>query len=334
MLHERYQPRIKLEMYNTVQDVVHLIQKSQRILVITGAGISTSLGIPDFRGNNGIYSKLEQYGLSEPQEMFDINIFKEDPRIFYSFMSELFPLEKFENLLYSPTHAFIKLLQDKNKLLTLYTQNVDNIEKLVGIQSEKLVQCHGTFKEAVCILCKHIFPGETIFNNIHLKTLPKCPKCLKKIKKKREKKKKKYDDVEDSDENFGILKPNITFFGEELSKSFNDRIKKDIYLCDLVICIGTSLKVAPISKILNAIPSNIPQIYISRDLVKHITFDVTLLSDYCDDIVANLSYHLGWDEFYDIAKLGHQDAFHRMKNNTKLLWKRESRSIWRLGKDG
>ncbi|KAG5439660.1 hypothetical protein PCK2_000794 [Pneumocystis canis] len=348
ILHEKRPPRTKLEVYNTVQDVVHLIQKSQRILVITGAGISTSLGIPDFRGTNGIYSKLEQYGLSEPQEIFDINIFKEDPRIFYSFISELFPLEKIENHLYSPTHVFIKLLQDKNKLLTLYTQNVDNIEEIVGIRSEKLVQCHGSFKEAVCILCKYIVPGKTIVDNIYSKTLPKCPKCLKKMKKKKSKKKQKYEDIEDSEENLGVLKvffvfllylkliilyPNITFFGEQLPKSFNDKIKKDIYLCDLVICIGTSLEVAPISKIITAIPSNVPQIYISRDSVKHIAFDVTLLSDYCDDIVANLCYHLDWNEFYDIAKLNHQDAFHRMKNNTKLIWKRESKSTWRLEKD-
>ncbi|QSL66245.1 hypothetical protein MERGE_000620 [Pneumocystis wakefieldiae] len=309
------QPRIKLKTYNTVEDVLHLIQKSQRILVITGAGISTSLGIPDFRSDTGIYSTLEKCGLSEPQEVFDINVFREDPSIFYSFASELFPPEKFKNLFYSPTHAFIKLLQDKEKLLAQYTQNVDNIEEAVG-----------SFKNAICIICKDIVSGETIFDNILLKTVPNCLKCLKNNKNRKRN--------ENSHEiNLGVLKPNITFFGEKLPKSFDDRIEKDIYLCDLVICIGTSLKVAPVSKIINAIPSNIPQIYISRESVKHITFDITLLSNYCDDIVANLCNRLNWDEFYDIAKLGHKYAFNRMINNTELTWKKESESIWRLDKD-
>ncbi|KAG4303857.1 hypothetical protein PORY_002745 [Pneumocystis oryctolagi] len=325
------QTRTKLEAYNTIQDVVSLIEKSQRILVITGAGISTSLGIPDFRSDTGIYSKLEQYGLSDPQEVFDIDVFKEDPSIFYSFMMDLFPLEKFKNI-YSPTHAFIKLLQDKGKLLTQYTQNVDNIEETVGIQSEKLVQCHGSFKNAICILCGYIVSCEIVFNAVQLKVLPLCPKCLKKKKNKKIKIEQKFDDYEFGMD-IGILKPNITFFGEKLSKLFDDKIKKDIYSCDLVICIGTSLKVAPVSKIINSIPPNIPQVYISRELVKHIVFDVVLLSDYCDDVIANLCYHLHWNEFYDIAKRGHQDAFNRMKSNIKLIWKKESKSVWRLEKD-
>lgn len=328
----KHQLRMKLEAYNTVEDVLSLIQKSQRILVITGAGISTSLGIPDFRSDTGIYSILEKYGLSDPQEMFDIDVFREDPSIFYSFVAELLPPDGFKNLLYSPTHAFIKLLQDKGKLLTQYTQNVDNIEEIVGIQKEKLVQCHGSFKYAICIICGHMVSGETIFDAMLSKIVPKCFECLKN-KKNRNKKGRMQSDDEDFEMNLGVLKPNITFFGEKLPKSFDDKIEKDIYMCDLVICIGTSLKVAPVSKIIYAIPSNIPQIYISREPVKHITFDICLLSNYCDDIVANLCHHLGWNEFYDIAKLGHQYAFNRMKNNVKLVWKKESESIWRLEND-
>ncbi|KAG5519491.1 hypothetical protein PMAC_002119 [Pneumocystis sp. 'macacae'] len=333
-LKEKRQSRIKLETYNTVHDVVYLIEKSQRILVITGAGISTSLGIPDFRSNTGIYSRLEQYGLSDPQELFDIDVFKEDPSIFYSFMVNFFPFKEFKNI-YSPTHAFIRLLQDKGKLLTQYTQNVDNIEEIVGIHSEKLVQCHGSFKNAVCVLCGGVFAGQIIFNALKLKTLPRCPKCLKKKKHKNKKikTKQKSNDENNIIMDIGILKPNITFFGEKLPTLFHGKIEKDIHSCDLVISIGTSLKVAPVSKIIDAIPSNIPQIYISREPVKHISFDVTLLSEHCDDIIANLCRYLSWNEFYDIAKHGHQVAFNRMKNNSELTWKEESKSVWRLVKD-
>lgn len=72
--------RQKLEAYNTIEDVVKLLKKCQKIMVITGAGISTSLGIPDFRSKNtGFYSQLQARGISEPEEVFDIHTFDEDP---------------------------------------------------------------------------------------------------------------------------------------------------------------------------------------------------------------------------------------------------------------
>lgn len=92
---------------------------SKRILVLSGAGVSTSCGIPDFRSANGIYATLEQSRpeLYDPQMMFDINVFKEDPSIFYSFAKELYP----SNFKPSPSHRFIKLLEEKGKLLRNYS---------------------------------------------------------------------------------------------------------------------------------------------------------------------------------------------------------------------
>lgn len=78
----RLQMRDRLTQYNTVDDAVELIRKSQRILVLTGAGISVSCGIPDFRSKNGLYAQLKeagQYDLDDPQEMFDIHYFKQNP---------------------------------------------------------------------------------------------------------------------------------------------------------------------------------------------------------------------------------------------------------------
>lgn len=131
--------RIKLLDYNSVDDVVNLLHKSQNIIVLTGAGISTSLGIPDFRSKDGLYESLKNrgYEINDPQEVFDISTFERDPKIFFEVAKEILPaISKF-----TPTHAFIELLQRKGKLLTNYTQNIDNIEALAGISSDKIIHC-------------------------------------------------------------------------------------------------------------------------------------------------------------------------------------------------
>lgn len=85
--------RKKLTDYNTIDDAVNLIKKSKNIIVLTGAGVSTSSGIPDFRSRDGIYARLHQDfpDLPDPQAMFDISYFKKDPRPFFKFAKEIYP---------------------------------------------------------------------------------------------------------------------------------------------------------------------------------------------------------------------------------------------------
>jgi NAD-dependent histone deacetylase SIR2 len=97
------------------------------------------------------------------------------PRIFYSIAKDILPTTK----TFSPTHAFIALLQTKGKLLTQYTQNIDNLEMLAGIHPDKLIQCHGSFATASCVKCKHQVPGETIFPELKRGMVAKCDNCLK-----------------------------------------------------------------------------------------------------------------------------------------------------------
>ncbi|KAI6249573.1 NAD-dependent protein deacetylase hst1 [Erysiphe necator] len=313
--------RIKLQQYNTIDDVVALLQKSKNIVVLTGAGISTSLGIPDFRSKDiGLYSKLEHLGLNDPQEVFDINIFKEDPSIFYSIAGDILP----ETNRFTPTHAFIYLLQQKGKLLTNYSQNIDNIETVAGILPEKLIQCHGSFATASCVDCKYQVPGDTIFDDIRAGRIPLCENCTQNIrtislpkimKRKRprnsqEKRRKtnncRTNDTSSDEDNeipkAGVMKPDITFFGEALPDRFSARLTNhDRHLVDLVIVIGTSLKVAPVSEVVPYLPAQIPQIFISRTPVSHVNFDVDLLGD-CDIVVAELCKRAGWDLNHEMVQ--------------------------------
>ncbi|KAL5332928.1 hypothetical protein BJX70DRAFT_392585 [Aspergillus crustosus] len=277
--------RQKLHEYNSVDDAVKLLQQSKNIIVLTGAGISTSLGIPDFRSKDtGLYSKLEHLGLSDPQEVFDIHIFREDPSVFYSIAKDILPTEK----KYSPTHGFIRLLQDKGKLLTNYTQNIDNIEANAGVLPENIVQCHGSFANATCVKCQYKVSGDEIYDDIKKGVVPECAQCRKQIaeeagkpqgkKRKRNSsgahKDRKNDEVDSSDEDDyeiptpGVMKPDITFFGEDLPDEFGHRLlHHDRDKVDLVIVVGTSLKVAPVAEVPGVLPSHVPQIYISRTLL-------------------------------------------------------------------
>lgn len=110
-----------------------------KIMVLTGAGISVSCGIPDFRSSGGIYARLkrEYPQLSRPEDMFDFDVFKSDPRPFYSFAKDIFPGQFRPSI----THQFIRSLERRSKLLQNYTQNIDTLERVAGIS--KVCYCHG-----------------------------------------------------------------------------------------------------------------------------------------------------------------------------------------------
>ncbi|KAK6204446.1 DHS-like NAD/FAD-binding domain-containing protein [Scheffersomyces amazonensis] len=250
------------------------LQSSKRILIVTGAGISTSLGIPDFRSIQGLYSQLSHLHFKDPQLVFDITEFKKNPEIFYSVAHLILP----PSGKYSVLHGFIKLLQDKHSLLRNYTQNIDNLESYAGIKSDKLIQCHGSFGSATCLTCQNQFAGAKIFNHIKHKQVPRCSSCWK--------------DTHEAPMNYGVIKPNITFFGEDLPQRFYKCIENDRKKCDLVIVIGTSLKVEPVGSIIDRTPRKVPRILINKEPLPQRDFNLTLLGS-CDDIVSIICSLLG-----------------------------------------
>lgn len=244
-------------------------------------------------------------------------MFREDPSVFYSIAKDILPPTSSEGKIkYTPTHAFIRLLQDKGKLLTNYTQNIDNIEAAAGIEEDRLVQCHGSFARATCQECHHKVPGEVIYPEIRRGVVPNCEKCIDRLKDsgtgtKRKRstntpdhpnKKRNWDLESDSDDDedyslavAGVMKPDITFFGEQLPATFHDRIiDHDRDQADLVIVIGTSLKVAPVAEVPGILPPNVPQIYINKTRCTHVDFDIEMRGD-CDLIIGELALRANWE---------------------------------------
>ena len=102
----------------------------KRIAFVTGAGISVSAGIPDFRSpKTGLYANLQEYDLPRPEAIFDINFFKDKPEPFYKLANSFLDLEKYDATV---THHFCKLLYDKGLVKDYLTQNIDNLESKAG----------------------------------------------------------------------------------------------------------------------------------------------------------------------------------------------------------
>ncbi|KAM9344634.1 LOW QUALITY PROTEIN: NAD-dependent protein deacetylase sirtuin-1 [Symphorus nematophorus] len=262
--------RKKRKDINTLEDVVRLLHESKRILVLTGAGVSVSCGIPDFRSRDGIYARLavDFPDLPDPQAMFDIEYFRRDPRPFFKFAKEIYP-GQFQP---SPCHKFISMLDKQGKLLRNYTQNIDTLEQVAGVQ--RIIQCHGSFATASCLVCKHKVDCEAIREDIFNQVVPRCSRC--------------------PDIPLAIMKPDIVFFGENLPEMFHRAMKQDKDEVDLLIVIGSSLKVRPVALIPNSIPHEVPQVLINREQLPHLNFDVELLGD-CDVIVNELCHRLSGD---------------------------------------
>lgn len=120
----------------------------RNITILTGAGISVSAGIPDFRSPKiGLYATLkEKYDMDDPSEIFNLDTFLSNPEMFYDFAKE-FNWDEYEP---TPTHYFISFLNKKGLLQMNFTQNIDCLELKSGLPEEKLVAAHGNLSAAHC----------------------------------------------------------------------------------------------------------------------------------------------------------------------------------------
>ena len=236
----------------------------------TGAGISTSAGIPDFRSpDTGLYANLARLNLPYAEAVFDIAYFRKNPLPFYTLAHELYPGK------YKPTiaHSFIKLLHDKGRLLKLFTQNIDCLEREAGVPGDMIVEAHGSFATQRCIDCNTEYPDDLMKKVIMAKEVPRC---LRKTCN-------------------GFVKPDIVFFGEALPEAFH-RNRSLPAQADLAIVMGTSLTVQPFASLPSFVREDTPRILINLERVGGLggrADDVLLLGE-CDTGVRKLADALGW----------------------------------------
>lgn len=227
-----------------VQGVVKHWKKGgfKKIVTMVGAGISTSAGIPDFRSpTTGLYHNLKKYDLPYPEAIFDLEYFQKNPKPFFQLAKELYP----GTFKPTPSHYFIKLLHDKGVLLRHYTQNIDTLDRIVGIPEEKIVEAHGTFYTNHCLECKEEYTMEWMKDEIFADKTPMCTKC---------------------DKN-GVIKPDIVFFGENLPEKFYVLPHQDFKECDLLLIMGTSLTVQPFASLVDLVQDDCVRLLINRDKV-------------------------------------------------------------------
>lgn len=274
-------------MSSDLKIIASILKSKPKVIFMVGAGISTGAGIPDFRSpKTGLYHNLQSLDLPYAEAVFDISFFKSNPKPFYTLAKELYPGQ------YVPTkfHFFMKLLQDKKMLHRVYTQNIDTLERVAGVDGDYIVEAHGSFAENHCIKCQTEFSGDEFKKLVFEKKIPRCSKCK------------------------GLIKPDIVFFGEGLPERFFTQWEDDLEELEsasdgafLTITAGTSLTVYPFASLPSEVPQNQKRVLVNKEKVgdfKSERKNDFMFIDDSDEFVEGLCDLLGWKKELDdlIAK--------------------------------
>ena len=193
-----------------ISKTARLISRARSLVVFTGAGISTGAGIPDFRGEKGIYT-TGRY----PPDVFDIETFLKEPGVFYSYAREFVEHEK--NIQPTFTHGYFAALEKRSILKHVITQNIDGLHQKAG--SRDVLEMHGGYGSSRCMSCGKTYSYEEFKDKLEAGPVPRCENCG------------------------GVIKPDIVFFGEPI-RGFEEA-KALVAGCDLLLVAGTSLNVYP-----------------------------------------------------------------------------------------
>ncbi len=204
--------RVSAEIY---AQVCELMLSSRRTVVLTGAGISTQSGIPDFRSpESGIWKH------SDPMEVASIWGFRQHPERFYAWLRPL--ARKMMRATPNAAHRALVSLEQAGLVDLIVTQNIDELHQRAG--SRNVLHVHGSTAGATCLACGYREETPDFWDNFmrdETSDPPRCPVCG------------------------GILKPNVVLFGEDLHHEDLVKAQQAALDCDLMLAVGTSLEVMP-----------------------------------------------------------------------------------------
>lgn len=215
-----------------------LLRKSERVLVFTGAGISTGSGIPDFRGPQGVWKKRQPV-------YFQDFVASEDSRIEH-WDYKLEGWEGFKNARPNAAHDALVSLEKTGKLLLLVTQNIDGLHHAAGQSPEKVIEIHGTNRLVECLECGELSDPDPAFADF--KKNRRCPRCRC----------------------GGFLKAATISFGQAMPQEKLGRALEAAGEADLVVAAGSSLSVEPAASIpLSAARRGTPYVIINQGETAH-----------------------------------------------------------------
>ncbi len=205
-----------IDLTHQIEEVAILIADAERVLVFTGAGVSTESGIPDFRGTDGIWQKYDPEDFTIQKFLSDKQVRKMQWRLLSSgdlSMSKVQP---------NPAHYAITELENIGKLYGVVTQNVDGLHQKAGVSEEKVFQLHGDLSHAVCLGCGHRYPMDLVTEWLNQGVDdPVCHLCM------------------------GMLKPDAVLFGEQLPIKALMESERRSKKCDVCLVLGSTLSVYP-----------------------------------------------------------------------------------------
>jgi NAD-dependent deacetylase len=200
-------------MQDLIKRAAEVIKNSRKTVVVTGAGISTEAGIPDFRGENGIYRKL---GEDRVMRVINIDFFRHNPEEFYAFYRQYFDFPAVEP---SKAHLMLARMEQDGYIHGIVTQNIDNLHQKAG--SKNVIPIHGNAEQFVCQKrgCQARYDASYVSD--YPETAPRCAECG------------------------SIIKPDVVLFGEHIYNYMDAR--EMILSAQLLIVIGSSLTVYPLA---------------------------------------------------------------------------------------
>ncbi len=214
-----------------------VIKEAKKILIFSGAGMSTESGIPDFRSPGGVWSKYD------PSDFyFDKIISSEKAREKYWEMSTEF-YDTMKDAVPNRAHLSIRAIEESGKLLAIVTQNIDNLHHKAGNSPERIIEIHGTAFSVSCLSCGKKYDRDDIQERLNSGVkVPYCDDCA------------------------GILKPDTISFGQAMPEDKMAEALMYARECDLCIVLGSSLMVYPAASVpVHAVQNGARLIIINRD---------------------------------------------------------------------